>query len=212
MRIFIDIGAFEPDQTRLDQVRARLEDGQFELEVPSRASPDERRSYVVRETAERVLDWLVPTLLFGLILGLWSGWGLFWWVLAVAAVVGVGIGVWVYRRVDHALEPLGTDWTLKSNGRSFHLYRTEFAGIEEALSTTLQGVGTLSSHGVADSLMRDYLHDRCSNELKLSSERGTVRFAEGLDFETCERVVTKFNTFVQKLREEKRIDEVQTHG
>ena len=209
MRIFIDIGTFEPDREKMDAIEARTADGEFELVIPPRAKSDETRTYVIKETAERCLDFFVPTVVSGFAVGIWAVWSLFWWSLPIALLGGAAVGYWTYRRADRALDPLHVGWRVESDGRSFHLVRSGPRRSEEALSATLETVGALSSHGVADAVLETYLHDRHCNELKLSTEKGAVLFAEGLDYETCERVVTAFNKYVQRLREEKRIAELQ---
>lgn len=205
MRIFIDIGAFRPGQQQIDAIRVDRSRDHFDVSIPPRARAAEIKRYALKQAAERFLEFFVPSLIAALLLRVVYDWIIFFGSLAVTIVVSLGVALWLYRRIIDSLDPLRTAWEIVADTRETRVYCCGDDGREPATVVSFSDLHGMNSHRIEDDVFFDYMHDQFSNELELTSSRGGVRFAEGLDFDTCEEIVTQFGKYVEILRAERAI-------
>ncbi|MGM0558624.1 MAG: hypothetical protein ACQEVA_19720 [Myxococcota bacterium] len=203
MRIFIDIGAFRPAKHRIESVRVQRDRQAFEADIPPRANLVEIRHYALKQASERFLEFFVPSLAAIIILCLVYDWGLLFGSLAAVIVLAVPIALWIYRRVLSSLEPLRAGWSIASDAHETRVFRRDEQGQELAAHISFRDLHGMKSQRIEDDVLFDYVHDQFSNELELRSSSGGVCFAEGLDYDTCEEVVTEFGRYVERLRNDR---------
>lgn len=184
-------------------MRVYRDEGQFEAVIPPRANQAEIKHYALEQAAKRFGSFLVPSLVPIIIICLVYGWDLLGWSLAAVVLVALPISIWIQRDVIEVLQPLRVGWAVESNGDEFWVYREDQDGREQAKHATLRDLNGMRSTRIEDDVLFDYVHDQFSNELQFTSARGSVLFAEGLDYETCEEIVAEFDRFVDRLRSEK---------
>ena len=203
MRIFIDIGAFRPERRRIEGVEVHRGEHQFEASIPARANEAQIHRYALRQAGERFLEFFVPSIIAIILWCVVYDWGWFFGSLAAVLAIGGPAAFLIYRNVVNALEPLLAAWTIEADSEEARLYRRDAEGQELATHSSTHDLQGMNSHRIEDDALFDYMHDQFSNELELTSSRGGVRFAEGLDYETCEEIVTAFGKYLDLLRTER---------
>jgi hypothetical protein len=213
LRIFIDIGAFRPEKSRIEGVDVRRGTHEFEATIPSRGTMAQIRRYSFRQAAERFLEFFVPSIIAIVIWCIIADFTWFFaWVAAVILIAGPAAYV-IHRRIVGALDPIRAAWSVQADSEGVRVYRSDEEGQELASQISFGELQGMNSHRIEDDTLFDYMHDQYSNELELTSSRGGIRFAEGLDFETCETIVTEFGKYVDLLRNERAASQMPgVHG